>query len=200
MGCALVALFCLAACGQAPTPSAERAGAAWVGASPLVSSTSSLPPTPATPAPTVAPTTTMAPTTTVAPTPTAPPTPPTPPSTTPPASATAIAARPAVASAISPCDAAVAYIAANGAPGWSTVCGLDAGYDIAGCVAGAHVFGGQLPFGCTDPATHTSYIACPIFVVYANEAENQRYLSGLGGRVDAYGEAPQCAYANPLGG
>jgi len=98
-----------------------------------------------------------------------------------------------------PCTVATAYIAAHGAPGWTTVCGYHAGYDVAGCVAAAQSLGGRLPYGCTDPTTQTSYIACPIFVVYANEAENQRYASGLGGRLDAYGEAPQCAYDNPLG-
>jgi hypothetical protein len=91
------------------------------------------------------------------------------------------------------------YMAAHGAPGWTTVCGYHAGYNIPGCVAAAESVGGHYPYGCTDPYTLTTYIACPIFVVYANEAENQRYVSGLGGRFDAFGEAPQCAWANPLG-
>jgi hypothetical protein len=116
----------------------------------------------------------------------------------PPAPHTTVAPVP-VAPAPSPCAVAVAYIAAHGAPGWSTVCGYHAGYDVPGCVAAAQTLGGRLPYGCTNPITHTTYIACPIFVVYANEAENQRYASGLGGRLDAFGEAPQCAYANPLG-
>ncbi|MGH9124398.1 MAG: hypothetical protein ACRDZ8_06685 [Acidimicrobiales bacterium] len=100
----------------------------------------------------------------------------------------------------SACAAAVAYIAAHGAPGWNTVCGYHAGYDVSDCVAAARSIGGALPYGCTDTYTLTSYIACPVFVVYANEAENQRYEAGLGGRFDAFGEAPQCAWANPLGG
>ncbi len=189
--CLAVVAFALTACGDVPVispptaaPAPARATTARARAAAAATAVTTTVPSVALPPPTT--------------TPTAPPTTaPKPPTTV----AAASAPRPAAVASNrpSPCAVAIAYIAAHGAPGWTTVCGRDAGYDVPGCVAGAHAFGGRLPYGCTDGSTHTTYIACPVFVVYANEAENQRYLSGLGGRVDAYGEAPQCAYANPLG-
>jgi hypothetical protein len=83
------------------------------------------------------------------------------------------------------CIAALAYLAANQAPGFVDVCGpQSAGPDRAGLTT-------ALACGpiCT---TGTIYIACPAPIVYQNEASNSwKFSNGTSVPLDPWGGVPR---------
>lgn len=89
------------------------------------------------------------------------------------------------------CDAALAYLAANQAPGFVDICGAQsAGPGAAGKTV-ANFNGGV--------ASGTIYISCPAPIVYMNEASNSWRLSGLSSTpFDPWGGVPwsQCHHGD----
>ncbi len=85
------------------------------------------------------------------------------------------------------CQAALAYLAANQAPGFVDVCAPhSAGPGAAGTTVAEYLPGAT---------TGTIYISCPAPIVYQNEASNSWKFSGLSNApLDPWGGVPwsQC--------
>jgi len=85
------------------------------------------------------------------------------------------------------CDAALAYLTANQAPGFTDVCAPEA--------AGPGRAGYTTAVTQGTTTTGTIYISCPAPIVYQNEASNSWKFSGVGGvPLDPWGGVPvsQC--------